>query len=181
MVNSHAFPSDLQAARLGNELALDAPAVPPTTAVREESRNGCGRTAVLSATALRRRPSHSEMPDGTRPLGPKAAALHARRQQMRAARAVELARASRDHGRAEQLALVSTDRKFRFVLRHVTAELYVERTQRDAQDAQVVQSMVFDGWDAFLRWCDADPVRFDQPVLHQQLRRHGDEFFNARG
>jgi hypothetical protein len=43
--------------------------------------------------------------------------------------------------------------------------------------ARVVHSAVFTKSESFLRWCDADSVRFDYPLVHVNLRRDGDALF----
>ena len=120
----------------------------------------------------RRRPGQEQV----RPLGPKAAVLHARRQRLSVAKAA--ARAARN-APAGEFILATEDGAFAFALRGSPCGLYVERTQRHPLGAHLVQSMIFNGSDAFLRWCAADPVRFDHPVLFGRLRRQGDELLRA--
>lgn len=107
-----------------------------------------------------------------RPLGPKAATLHARRQRRACAHAAMKAKA-RQHG--HDAVLTSDDGSVAFALKASRFGLYVQRTQRRPLDAHVIQAMVFDSNEAFVRWCESDPIRFDHPVLYSQLRRHGDE------
>ena len=59
----------------------------------------------------------------------------------------------------------------RFVLQRVTGGLYVERDEIPTRGLRVIQSIAFSNADAFDRWCDDDPVRFDHPLLHTQLKR----------
>jgi hypothetical protein len=33
--------------------------------------------------------------------------------------------------------------------------------------------------DAFRQWCDNDPVRFQHPLLHLDLKRQGDELWQV--
>lgn len=108
-----------------------------------------------------------------RPLGPKAALLHARRVSRKAV--------ARDPGATEDAGLASEDGAVSFVVKGTTGGLYIERTQRRPLGAQLVQAMVFDDTAAFQRWWDADPIRFDYPMLHGRLRRQGDDYFRARG
>ncbi len=128
---------------------------------------------------MRRRPRRAQASDAARPLGPKAAVLHARRQRLGSAKAAAVVEAT-DRHRSDQLALTSNDGALAFVLKASAAGLYVERTQRRPLHAHIVQSIVFESIDSFLRWCEADPVRFDHPVLYSRLRRHGDEILRAK-
>jgi hypothetical protein len=35
--------------------------------------------------------------------------------------------------------------------------------------------ITFDTAAAFDRWCESEPIRFDEPALHDRLRREGHE------
>lgn len=111
-----------------------------------------------------------------RALGPKASALHARRLRQ----AVKAPSRRKSPTSSSSRPLSSGDGTLSFVVRATSVGLYVERTQRRSLGSRLVQSMVFDDADWFVRWCEADPVRFDHPVLYQQLRRQGDAFFSAQ-
>lgn len=50
--------------------------------------------------------------------------------------------------------------------------LYVERISRQTTHDVVSHSMIFDGLQSFLHWCDRDTLRFD-PHTVQQLKRAG--------
>jgi hypothetical protein len=104
-------------------------------------------------------------------LGPKAAVLQARRQQRLGTRP--------GAGSEAGVRLSTADAALTFVLRAAGSALYLERTQRRPLGTHLVQSMVFASADEFRRWCDAEPLRFDDPNLHRRLRRHGEEFFGA--
>jgi hypothetical protein len=104
-------------------------------------------------------------------LGPKAAILQARRQQRLATRPGAVS--SSEAG----VRLSTADAALTFVMRGAGSALYLERTQRRPLGTHLVQSMVFASADEFRRWCDAEPLRFDDPNLHRRLRRHGEEFF----
>jgi len=112
-------------------------------------------------------------PDQIRPLGPKAAMLHTRRQRLSLAKTPRTARAG-------EFILATEDGALAFSMRASHAGLYVERTQRRPLGARLVQFMVFDGSEAFLRWCTVDPVRFDHPLLFGRLRRQGDELLRPK-
>ena len=62
----------------------------------------------------------------------------------------------------------------RFLLQPVTGGLYVEREDIPLRGPRTSQSIGFADAVAFERWCDADSVRFDNPLLHTQLKREGD-------
>lgn len=53
--------------------------------------------------------------------------------------------------------------------------LCVERERRHARGrARLVQTAVFRDSACFLRWCEADTVRFDYPIVFSTIRRNGD-------
>ena len=59
--------------------------------------------------------------------------------------------------------------------------ILVQRIQHYARGSQVIHYMRFDCAAAFAAWCELDPVRFDDPLLHSRLRRRGDELLSGRG
>jgi len=63
----------------------------------------------------------------------------------------------------------------RFFLQRVAGGLYVEREDIPRLGTQTLQSLQFSTADGFREWCDNDPVRFEYPVLHIDLKRQGDE------
>jgi hypothetical protein len=107
-------------------------------------------------------------------LGPKARRLHDRRKQR-----AERASSAVAEGRAGQCRLATDDRALSYLLRRVDGGLYVERRQRRPLGADVTQSMVFATLAQFSVWCEAEPMRFDDPVLHNRLWRQGEGFFDA--
>ena len=107
------------------------------------------------------------------PLGPKAAALRARRQAQPSS---IKGRNGRPASRADT-SICSDDGAVAFVLKPCGAALFVRRTQRRPLGTMTVLSMSFPDSAAFVRWCDREPVRFDYPLLFDRLRRHGDEAF----
>ena len=56
--------------------------------------------------------------------------------------------------------------------------IYVERAYLVPGTAQVVQSMAFAEEQSFLRWCEANELKFDDPLLYKQLRRIGCELLS---
>ena len=123
----------------------------------------------MSGGAVWSHRDHAAQP--ARALGPKANQLRARRQQSgtpRPSAAIEP---------YEAVRLTTADAAVSFVLKASGSALYVERIQRRPLGTHVVQCMVFAGADDFARWCDAEPLRFDDPGLHQRLCRRGREIF----
>jgi hypothetical protein len=68
----------------------------------------------------------------------------------------------------------------RFFLQRVVGGLYVEREDIPRLGPQTLQSLQFMAEGAFREWCDNDPVRFEYPVLHIDLKRHGDQLWRLR-
>lgn len=138
----------------------------PTLSVGTEATEG-----GTSASAAWSHRDHAAQP--ARALGPKASQLQARRQQHGAARP------GTDAAPREALQLTTADAAVTFVLKASGGTLYVERIQRRPLGTHVVQCMVFGSADDFARWCDAEPLRFDDPGLHQRLCRRGREYFGG--
>jgi hypothetical protein len=67
-----------------------------------------------------------------------------------------------------------------FLLQSVAGGVYVEREAMPRRGLHTVQSILFDDPDSFMRWCDSDPVRFEHPVLHTNLKRHVSELLQHR-
>lgn len=111
-----------------------------------------------------------------RPLGPKAALLHARRSRLKAS---QPAAAPQSNTVTDSVLLCSEDGAVSFYVTPRADGLFIERTQRRPLGIHLAQSFVFEDLAAFVRWCEADPIRFDHPVLHSRLRRQGDEHFRA--
>ena len=65
----------------------------------------------------------------------------------------------------------------RFFLQRVAGGLYVEREDIPRLGPQTLQSLQFMAPDSFHDWCDNDPVRFEHPRLHIDLKREGDELW----
>jgi hypothetical protein len=76
---------------------------------------------------------------------------------------------------AGALILASKDNSIAFSLRATGVGLLIERTQRQPVGSRLVQTMVFADPTTFERWCASEPIRFDDPVLYDQLRREGHE------
>lgn len=143
------------------------------------TETSCGTTAQQAGRrpmACRQRRTAELDASEIAPLGPKAALLHERRQR----RAVSKPPRRDTSHSLDAVRLASDDGAVAFALHAVPEGLFVERTQRRPLGALVTVAMVFERRDAFARWCDSDPVRFDHPMLHNHLRRHGDELLPER-
>ena len=105
-----------------------------------------------------------------RPLGAKRAALQLRRQSAPVA-----AEAKEQRTGTGERTLASRDATVAFAMRATAFGLLIERTQRQAVGTRLVQTMVFDDQKAFDRWCDSEPMRFEDPMLYDRLRREGHE------
>ena len=75
----------------------------------------------------------------------------------------------------------SGDGTIAFKLAPTPSGVFVERVQLRGGGARIVQSTVFADDKSFQRWCDADSVRFDHPLVYLSLKRDGDALFNHRG
>lgn len=115
--------------------------------------------------------------DKPRPLTPLAATLLARRRTRLAGSD------SPDHGAdgAEPPDHFSTqDGKVSYALSTVDAGLLVHRTVCRQVQLQLVQTFHFTDAGVFDRWCKADSLRFEEPLLWEQLRRRGHELLDGR-
>jgi hypothetical protein len=61
----------------------------------------------------------------------------------------------------------------------VPAGLLLQREEVPAQGPRTLVVTVFQDRASFVRWCDEDPIRFDQPLMLHQLRREGDELWRV--
>ena len=69
----------------------------------------------------------------------------------------------------------------RFFLQRVAGGLYVEREDIPRLGLRSNQSLQFADADEFRQWCDDDPVRFEHPTLHIDLKRQGGELWSMAG
>lgn len=67
----------------------------------------------------------------------------------------------------------SEDGAIAFTLWRARTGVFVERVQHRRGRGVVVHSTMFTDGSSFERWCDADAVRFDYPLVHLTLKRHG--------
>ena len=125
-----------------------------------------------SAAAGRPRSRRRAKDAGIRPVGAKTAVLHARR--MRAC--IHTGHTEPSQQSDQKLKqLRSLDGAIGFRLAAFGTGLCVERTDRRRSNAVCMQAMVFDSRTSFLRWCDSEPIRFEEPLLFDHLRRLGGE------
>jgi hypothetical protein len=75
--------------------------------------------------------------------------------------------------------LTSTDGSLAFTVLRTSTGLLIERQHCPIAGARTAQMMAFDSAEGFDRWCDCEPVRFDDPKLHDQLRREGHEALDS--
>lgn len=72
----------------------------------------------------------------------------------------------------------SPDDSIAVTVARVAEGVYVERVVHRPGRARVVQASVFNSAQSFRRWCDADAIRFECPLVAQGLIRHADELFS---
>jgi len=125
-------------------------------------------------------PAHRQLDPIDQPprmLGPKRSALlDQRRRCMLASRVSGLINACKS---LQTQVLTSSDGILEFVVIRMSDGLLLERRHWPAAGLRTAQTMVFDNAKAFDRWCDTEPVRFNDPQLHMQLRREGHEVLDG--
>ena len=67
----------------------------------------------------------------------------------------------------------SEDGTVAFKLTRAPVGVFVERVQLCQGRGRVVHAAIFTDGTSFERWCDADSVRFEYPLVHVNLKRHG--------
>jgi hypothetical protein len=123
----------------------------------------------------RRRVDGIDLP--ARPLGPKRAALHLRRRLARPAAPISASRRCAEG----VLSLASQISGVAFAMHTTPSGLLIERTQHQAVGTRLVQALVFADRATFDRWCESDPIRFQDPMLYDRLRRHGHDALDGQG
>jgi hypothetical protein len=71
----------------------------------------------------------------------------------------------------------SEDGVVAFRLAARTGGVHVERAQTRADAGRVQQSMWFEDDASFVRWCEADRLKFTYPLLYANLKRSGCDLF----
>ncbi len=89
------------------------------------------------------------------------------------------ARPAEDDG---QVIVSSDDGQISYQLKATRRGLWVqrERLRRDSH-ARLVQSVSFGTAEAFNRWCDADSVKFEYPLVFSELARAGRRLLDGHG
>ena len=73
-----------------------------------------------------------------------------------------------------RIVVQSDDGAVCFKLHTTSLGLWVERVSRRVDhQARLVQSVVFSDTIGFSRWCDADSVRFEYPIVASNIKREG--------
>lgn len=67
----------------------------------------------------------------------------------------------------------SDDGNVSFALAPLGAGLFVERVQVRSSKDRTFHSAFFRDDKSFESWCDADPIRFEYPLVYVRLRRDG--------
>ena len=93
--------------------------------------------------------------------------LHARRSRLKASRPTPAALTA---ALTNSTLLASEDGAVRFAVTRRVDGLFIERTQRRPLGIHLAQSFVFEVRATFIRWCEADPIRFDRPLLYGRLQ-----------
>ncbi|MFO1219603.1 MAG: hypothetical protein U1E89_14650 [Burkholderiaceae bacterium] len=135
----------------------------------ERATSAATSAAVAGVSAPRVVARRERDADAPRPVAGKHALLHARRLREREAGPIDSA--SIDEGSA--LRLRTGDGAVVLVLRSSPSGLVVERIQRRPLGACFMQSFLFTDREGFDSWCEADAIRFDEPVVYDRLRREG--------
>lgn len=78
------------------------------------------------------------------------------------------------------ITTASEDGVIAFQVMECAGGIHVERAQDRARDGRVVQSMRFRDDASFVRWCEADRLKFIYPLLFANLRRTGSALFAPR-
>lgn len=85
-------------------------------------------------------------------------------------------------GGAEHLRVLSAQGRLglvQFTLQRVEGGLYVEREEIPKRGMRTLQSIAFIDAGAFEQWCDDDPVRFEQPLLHARLKSEAGQLWQV--
>ena len=121
-----------------------------------------GRSALRRVDAL---------DEPARPLGPKRAALHDRRQQSPSGRSARPARGPEPVAAGK--VVMSSDAALTFLIFPTHSGVLVKRTHCPSPGPRIVHIMKFDCVERFDRWCTCEPIRFADPLLYDQLLRSG--------
>lgn len=112
-----------------------------------------------------------------RPLGAKRFALQAQRQ--RHSTVAWRTSLTRNTKGSQGRVITSADGTLAFAVIRTASGLLIERRHWPAAGLRVAQTMTFDDVTDFDRWCDTEPLRFEEPQLHAQLRREAHEVLDG--
>ena len=130
--------------------------------------NGAKRSALFRAA----RDGIEPIP---KPLGFKRSALQARKHRRAILEShISLLQPSEVN---DADVLASADGRTVFAISRATTALVIERRYCPREGLRISQLMLFDDETMFDRWCDNDPIRLEDPLLADQVRRRGHEFF----
>ena len=80
---------------------------------------------------------------------------------------------------AQTVTAASSDGVVTFRLSPCPDGILVMRTQARARGGRLVQSIHFTDGASFIRWCDADRLKFTYPLVYANLRRSGCALFGT--
>jgi hypothetical protein len=151
---------------LDAEAAKSTGALPslPATAGQRTGTTGTSRASFISGT-------HAAEP--ARRLGPKARQLLARRRAHEPSPRVP--------GCNSDTRFATWDRHLLFQLIPTDRGLFIERTQQRSPDARLIQCLILSSLEALQAWTNAEPIRYEDPALHQRLCRKSLELLRGRG
>ncbi|HEV6967934.1 hypothetical protein [Roseateles sp.] len=77
--------------------------------------------------------------------------------------------------------LTSRDGTLAIAIRSTPVGLWVERRHCPLSGPRTAHTLIFESPATFDKWCAAEPLRFDDPILYDALRREGHEAFGEPG
>lgn len=81
---------------------------------------------------------------------------------------------------AQERTVATDDGSLTYRLMASRKGLVVERIRHRKKTGRVAVSALFADEQSFGRWCDADPVRFEHPLVHFRLRKEGQELLDEQ-
>lgn len=125
------------------------------------------------------RSAHKRLDPIPRPLGIKRTALQAQKLRRNAIEGhVGLIRTT---DRPDACVLISADGMTAFAVSEMSTALVIEKRHCPQEGPRTSQVMLFENAAVFDHWCDIEPARFEDPLLCDQLRRKGHEYFATHG
>lgn len=139
---------------------------------------GVGEEPALQAKPQDAARQQDPIDKPARRLGPKRSALQRQRHRKVLATRHAGVTGSGILGSAQLLA--SSDGTLEFAIHRVPAGLMIEKRLCRTSGPRTAQTLFFRDAAGFDRWCELEPVRFEDPLLHGELRRHGHEALGQR-